>query len=135
MWCAGVCSTNYNIAINSPLPSRDAILKNKHNKIKRQLSRVLRTCHSCVHCMARNQAHPWKRQGITCSQRRRPRPGFAIFRRIAPTCFFMCTIYCLCQSGAECCNLHKRSQHVDDEDEKNGKPQEYEVLDADCSVD
>ena len=25
-----------------------------------------------------------------------------------------CTIYCLCQSGDECCNLHKRSQHVDD---------------------
>ena len=37
----GVGSTNYNIAINSPLPSRDAILKNKHNK--RQLSRVLST--------------------------------------------------------------------------------------------
>ena len=32
----------------------------------------------------------WKRRGISCSQRRRP-----IFRRIAPTCFFMCTIYCL----------------------------------------
>ena len=38
---AGVGSTNYNIAINSPLPSRDAILKNTHNK--RQLSRVLST--------------------------------------------------------------------------------------------
>ena len=38
---AGVGSTNYNIAINSPLPSRDAILKNAHNK--RQLSRVLST--------------------------------------------------------------------------------------------
>ena len=32
----------YNLAINSPLPSRDAILKNKYNK--RQLSRVLSTC-------------------------------------------------------------------------------------------
>ena len=41
MGCAGVGSTNYNIAINSLLPSRDAILKNKHNK--RQLSRVLST--------------------------------------------------------------------------------------------
>ena len=38
---AGVGSMNYNLAINSPLPSRDAILKNKHNK--RQLSRVLST--------------------------------------------------------------------------------------------
>ena len=38
---AGVGSTNYNIAINSPLPSRYAILKNKHNY--RQLSRVLST--------------------------------------------------------------------------------------------
>ena len=37
----GVGSMNYNLAINSPLPSRDAILKNKHNK--RQLSRVLST--------------------------------------------------------------------------------------------
>ena len=34
-------SMNYNLAINSPLPSRDAILKNKHNK--RHLSRVLST--------------------------------------------------------------------------------------------
>ena len=34
-------AVNYNLAINSPLPSRDAILKNKHNK--RQLSRVLST--------------------------------------------------------------------------------------------
>ena len=47
-------------------------------------------CHSFVHCTARNQAHPWKRRGITCTQRRRPRPGFAIVRRIAPTCFFLC---------------------------------------------
>ena len=32
-----------------------------------------------------------------------------------------CTIYCLlCQSGCECYNPHKRSQHVDDEDGKNG---------------
>ena len=34
-------AVNYNLAINSTLPSRDAILKNKHNK--RQLSRVLST--------------------------------------------------------------------------------------------
>ena len=46
-----------------------------------------------------------------------------------------CTIYCLCQSGDECCNPLKRSQHVDDEDEKNGEPQEYEALDADSSAD
>ena len=45
-----------------------------------------------------------------------------------------CTIYCLCQSGDECCNPHERSQHVDDEDEKNGEPQVYEALDADCSA-
>ena len=38
---AGVGSTNYNIAINSPLSSRDAIMKNTHNKP--QLSRVLST--------------------------------------------------------------------------------------------
>ena len=38
---AGVGSTHYIIAINSPLPSRDAILRNKHNK--RQFSRVLST--------------------------------------------------------------------------------------------
>ena len=37
-----------------------------------------------------------------------------------------CTIYCLCQSGDERCNPHKRSQQVDDEDENNGEPQEYE---------
>ena len=35
---------------------------------------------------------PWKRGGITCTQRRRPGQGFAIFRRIAPTCFFMCNV-------------------------------------------
>ena len=46
-----------------------------------------------------------------------------------------CTIDCLCQSGDECCNLHKRSQHVDDEDENNGELQEYEALDADSSAD
>ena len=46
-----------------------------------------------------------------------------------------CTIYCLCQSGDECCNPHNRSQHVDDEDETNGEPQEYEALDADSSAD
>ncbi len=49
-------------------------------------------CHSCVHCTVRNQAHPCKRRGITCTQRRRPGPGFAIFRRIAPTCFFVCNV-------------------------------------------
>ena len=38
---AGVGSMNYNLTINSPLPNRDAILKNKHNN--RQLSRVLST--------------------------------------------------------------------------------------------
>ena len=38
---AGVGSMNYNLAINSHLASRDAILKNKHNKS--QLSRVLST--------------------------------------------------------------------------------------------
>ena len=47
-------------------------------------------CPSFVHCMARNKAPPWKMRGIPCTQRRRPGPGFAIFRRIAPTCFFMC---------------------------------------------
>ena len=45
------------------------------------------------------------------------------------------TIYCICQSGDECCNPHKRSQHVDDDDEKNGEPQVYEALDADSSAD
>ena len=29
---AGVGSTNYGIVINSPLPSRDAIMKNNHHK-------------------------------------------------------------------------------------------------------
>ena len=46
----------------------------------------------CTDCTVRNQANPWKRRGITCTQRRRPSPGFAIFRRIAPTCFFMCNV-------------------------------------------
>ena len=36
------------------------------------------------------QGSPWKMRGIPCTQRRRPGPGFAIFRRIATTCFFMC---------------------------------------------
>ena len=36
---AGEGSTDYNLAANSPLPNRDAILKNKHNK--RELSWVL----------------------------------------------------------------------------------------------
>jgi len=35
----GEGSTDYNLTISSPLPNRDAILKNKHNK--RELSRVL----------------------------------------------------------------------------------------------
>ena len=47
---------------------------------------------SFVHCTVRNQAHPWKRRGITCTQTRRPGPGFAISRRIAPTCFFLCNV-------------------------------------------
>ena len=46
MRCAGVGSTNYTITINSPLPSRDAILKNKLNK--RQLSWVLSTFDICA---------------------------------------------------------------------------------------
>ena len=33
--------TDYTLTINSPLPSRDAILKNKHNKL--ELSRILST--------------------------------------------------------------------------------------------
>ena len=33
------------------------------------------------------------------------------------------TIYCLCQSGDECCNPHKRSQQVDDKDANKGEPQ------------
>ena len=37
----GEGSTEYNLTINSPLPNRDAILKNKHNKLK--LSRILST--------------------------------------------------------------------------------------------
>ena len=37
----GAGSTDYNLTINSPLPSRDAILKNKHNKL--ELSRILST--------------------------------------------------------------------------------------------
>ena len=44
-------------------------------------------CPSFVHCMARNKAPPWNMRGIPCTQRRRSGPGFAIFRRIAPTCF------------------------------------------------
>ena len=36
----GEGSTDYNLTINSPLPSRDAILKNKH---KLELSRILST--------------------------------------------------------------------------------------------
>ena len=41
MWRAGVGSTTCSLAINSPLPNRDTILKNKHNQ--RQLRRVLST--------------------------------------------------------------------------------------------
>ena len=37
----GEGSTDYNLTINSPLPSRDAILKNKHNRL--ELSRILST--------------------------------------------------------------------------------------------
>ena len=37
----GEGSTDYNLTINSPLPSRDAILKNKHNKL--ELSRIFST--------------------------------------------------------------------------------------------
>ena len=37
----GEGSTDYNLTINSSLPSRDAILKNKHNKL--ELSRILST--------------------------------------------------------------------------------------------
>ena len=37
----GEGSTDYNLTINSPLPNRDAILKNKHNKL--ELSRILST--------------------------------------------------------------------------------------------
>ena len=37
----GEGSTDYNLTINSPLPSRDAILKNKHKKL--ELSRILST--------------------------------------------------------------------------------------------
>ena len=37
----GEGSTDYNLTINSPLPSRDAILKNKHNKL--ELSRIFTT--------------------------------------------------------------------------------------------
>ena len=38
---AGEGSTDYNLTTNRPLPNRDAVLKNKHNK--RELSRVLST--------------------------------------------------------------------------------------------
>ena len=38
---AGVGSTTFNLAMNSPLPSREAVMKNKHNK--RALSRLLCT--------------------------------------------------------------------------------------------
>jgi hypothetical protein len=38
---AGVVSTTFNLDLNSPLPSREAIMKNKHNK--RVMSRLLST--------------------------------------------------------------------------------------------
>lgn len=38
---AGLGSINYDLTINTPLPSRDAIMKNKQNKL--QLSKVLST--------------------------------------------------------------------------------------------
>ena len=187
MQCSGVGSTNYNIAINSPLPSRGAILKNKHNKL--QLSRVLSTfdmgsavtidtqytgvfgheeadvtvisyvlqadgegnnvvrvlCDDTdvfvlhVFWMWRNQLvdkcqmqmERWDGTVLNINQTctklgskchklfgMHVLTGLAIFRRIAPTCVFMCPIYFLCQSEDECGNLHKRSQHVDDEEYK-----------------
>lgn len=39
---AGEGSTDYKLTLNSPLPNREAVLKNKHNK--RELSQVLSTC-------------------------------------------------------------------------------------------
>ena len=38
---AGIGSINYNLTINTRLPSRDAIMRNKHNKL--QLVKVLST--------------------------------------------------------------------------------------------
>ena len=38
---AGLGSINYNLTINTPLPSRDAIMRNKHNKL--QLMELLST--------------------------------------------------------------------------------------------
>lgn len=38
---AGLGSINYDLTINTPLPKRDAIMRNKHNKL--QLSKVLST--------------------------------------------------------------------------------------------
>ena len=38
---AGVGSTTFNLERNSPLPTRDAVMKNKH---KRNLSSLLSTC-------------------------------------------------------------------------------------------
>lgn len=39
--CAGVCSATFNLDLNSPLPSRSAVMQNNHNK--RGLSRLLST--------------------------------------------------------------------------------------------
>ena len=38
---AGLSSINYDLTINTPLPSRDSIMRNKHNKL--QLSKILST--------------------------------------------------------------------------------------------
>ena len=40
-WQAGVGSTTFNVDLNSPLPSREAVTKNKHNNC--DLSRILST--------------------------------------------------------------------------------------------
>ena len=54
----------------------------------------------------------------------------AVRRKVSPSRL----IYCLCQSGDEYRNPHKRSQQMDDKDENNGEPHEYEALDADSSA-
>ena len=38
---AGLASSNYDLTINTSLPSRDAIMRNKHNKL--QLAKILCT--------------------------------------------------------------------------------------------
>ena len=42
-WRADIGSTTFNLTINSPLPSREAVVRNKHNK--RSLSLLLGTFH------------------------------------------------------------------------------------------